>query len=82
MARGIFDDDVETYFYELTSTKIDHYLLADKKGISNTLIQFMQCDDNHAQHIIQNIDSTFRAVCGRLLIAYDPFANFDTEYFL
>lgn len=76
MARGVFDDDLETFLYELTSDKISRYLMNEKQGMINSLIQFMKCDDSHAQHIIQSIDGSFREVCGRSFVAYDPFATF------
>lgn len=76
IARGVFDNDVETYLYELTSDRISRYLMDGKNGIINSLIQFMKCDENHAQHIIQSIDSSFRDICGRSFDAYDPFATF------
>lgn len=76
IAEGMFDDDVETYLYELTAEKISNDLLANMNGLSNALIQFMKRDDIHAQHIIQSVDSTFRDVCGRSFSAYDSFASF------
>ena len=36
----------------------------------------MNTDDNHAQHIIQSIDQTFREVCGKSFEANDQFAFF------
>ncbi len=76
MASKVFDSDVEAYIYELDAEKISKYLLEPKTGILNTLISFMKCDDIHAQHIIQCIESTFRDVCRRSFEAYDPFATF------
>ncbi|OCN02002.1 hypothetical protein A7X67_04405 [Clostridium sp. W14A] len=76
IARGCFDNDVETYIYELTSEKLSRYLLDGKTGIMNGLLQFMECDEGHAQHIIQSIDRTYQDVCGRSFAAYDPFASF------
>lgn len=76
VAHGQFDSDVETYIYELTADKLSKYLLDGKKGIINALIMFMKCDDTHAQHIIQSVESTFRDICGREFAAYDSFATF------
>ena len=76
IGHGVFDTDVETYIYELTSEKISSYLLEEKREIVNGLLQFMKCDENHAQHIIQSVDSTYKDVCGRTFAAYDPFATF------
>ncbi len=74
--QNIFDNDVENYIYELTAERISRYLMEEQKNFTYALIQFMKCDDNHAQHIIQSIDSTYRIVCGRTFEAYDPFALF------
>lgn len=49
--------------------------VVEKQGMMNCLIQFMKCEDSHAQHIIQSIDGSFREVCGRSCAAYDPFAT-------
>lgn len=76
IANDIFDIDVETYLYEMTATNISRYLLDNKHGFSGVLLQFMRCDNTHAQHIIQSIDSTFREVCGKIFAAHDPFASF------
>lgn len=74
-ARGVFDNDVETFLYELTSERMSRYLMVEKQGMMNCLIQFMKCDDSHAQHIIQSIDGSFREVCGLSFAVYDPFAT-------
>jgi len=79
IVHGMFDDDVETYLYELTASKVSGHLLDKKPGFSRALLQFMKCDDVHALHIIQSIDSTFREVCGKSFAAYDPFASFAYE---
>lgn len=76
IAHRVFDADVETYIYELTSEKISSYLLEEKEEIVNSLLQFMKCDETHAQHIIQSVSSTYQDICGRTFEAYDPFATF------
>lgn len=76
IASGVFDEEIESYIYELPATNISSYLLEGEPGFSNALLQFMKCNDTHAQHIIQSIDSTFRDVCDRSFDAYDPFATF------
>lgn len=76
IASGVFDEEIESYIYELPATNISSYLLKGEPGFSNALLQFMKCNDTHAQHIIQSIDSTFRDVCDRSFDAYDPFATF------
>ena len=36
----------------------------------------MKINDEHALHIIQSVDKTYRDVCGRTFATYDPFASF------
>ena len=35
----------------------------------------MQCSEEHADHIIQAIESTYQEVCGWSFKEYDPFAS-------
>lgn len=72
----IFDDEVESYVYDLSAEKISSGLNSRKPGFSNTLLAFMRVDDPHALHIIQSIDKSYREVCGRSFEAYDSFADF------
>lgn len=74
--KGIFDDSVESFIYELSGEKLSELLMEGKKGFFDSLLSFMKCDDLHAQYIIQSIDSNYRVVCGRSFAAYDPFAGF------
>lgn len=76
IARGVFDTDVETYIYELTSEKMSSLLMVKKKGIENSLLRFMKCDETCAQYIIQSIDSTYKEVCYPKFADFDPFAKF------
>jgi serine/threonine protein kinase len=76
IASGIFDEEIESFIYELPATSISSLILKNEPGFSNALFQFMKCDDTHAQHIIQSIDSTFRDVCRGSFTANDPFASF------
>ena len=76
ISRDVFDADIEAYIYELAATDISTIILKNKKGHIQAMLQFMKLSDEHAQHIVQSIDSTFREVCGRSFSAYDPFASF------
>jgi len=75
IAQHIFDETVETYIYELSGSKMCSLLLAGKTGLSDSFIQFMKCDNAHAQHLIQNIESNYQEIC-RSFESYDPFASF------
>lgn len=74
--RKIFDDDVESYIFDLSAEKISLALHSRKSGFSDILLAFMRLDDSHALHIIQSIDKSYQEVCGRSFEAYDPFATF------
>jgi serine/threonine protein kinase len=76
ITSGVFDEEIESYIYQLPATDISSSLLKGEPGFSNALLKFMKCTDTHAQYIIQSIDSTFRDVCGRSFDAHDPFATF------
>lgn len=79
IVSGVFNEEIETYIYELPAPNISSFLLKSEPGFSDALLQFMNCDDAHAQHIIQSIDSTFRDACSGSFAAYDPFATFSYE---
>lgn len=76
IAEGIYDEDVESYLYELTADKLSQNILDRQQGFTSSLIQFMKQDDARAQHIIQSVSNSFQDVCGRSFVAYDPFASF------
>ena len=76
IALGQYDNDVEIFLYDLTAEKVSRYLLEKKEGISTCLMHFMEKDEERAQQVIQNIESTYREICGRTFAAYDPFASF------
>lgn len=72
----IYDDDVESYIYDMNPERISKSLLNNQLGFADALISFMHTNDEQAQHIIQSIEQSFRDVCGRSFAAYDPFASF------
>lgn len=74
--RCVFDEDVESYIYDLNTERISALLMAEKQGFSTVLLAFMHMDDSHALHIIQSIDKSYQKVCGRSFEAYDPFSAF------
>ena len=74
--RNVFDGDVESYIYDLSTEKISAALKARKQGFDKVLLAFMHLDDNHALHIIQSIHRSYQEICGRSFEAYDPFASF------
>ena len=74
--KRTFDDDVESYILDMNSEAICKELLSKREGFSDMLIQFMKTSEEHAQHIIQSIETSFRDVCGRSFEANDAFAVF------
>lgn len=71
----IFDEDVESYIFEMNAEQLSKFVLSEKPGCSDVLIAFMKTGEDHAQHIIQSIESSFREVC-KTFGANDPFASF------
>jgi serine/threonine protein kinase len=71
-----FDDEIENYIYNLSSEEIVRKMQFSNSGFSESLIQFMEIDDSHAQHIIQSIDQSYKTVCGRSFEAYDTYSAF------
>lgn len=76
IATRTMDDSVESYIYELTAERISRLLLDRKVGFSDVLLEFMNIDNAHAQHIIQGINRSYQDICGRSYEANDPFAYF------
>ena len=74
--RKIYDEDVESYIYNMNPERISKALLNKQPGFSDVLISFMQANDDQAQYVIQSVEQSFRDVCGRSFEANDPFASF------
>lgn len=74
--RKIFDDEIESYIFDLSADKISTDILHKKKGFVDALFAFMKTSDEHALHIVQSVDKSFRKICGRTYANYDPFASF------
>lgn len=73
---GQYDEDIESYLYNLSSEEIVRGMKNVGDGFASALLKFMNVDDNHARHIIQSIDKEYQSVCGRVFEAYDPYASF------
>lgn len=73
---GKYDDAVENFIYDMNAESISKALLDHLQGFQKALLTFMSSSESHAQHIIQSIEQSFRDVCGRSFVAYDPFAAF------
>jgi len=76
ISSGQYDEDIESYLYNLSSEEIVRGMKDTGNGFARALLKFMNVDDNHAQHIIQSIDKEYQSVCGRVFEAYDPYASF------
>lgn len=79
ITRKIFDEEIENYIYNLNSEEISKAILEKKKGFVDVLLEFMKKDNEHALHIIQSVDKSYRDVCGRSFEAYDSFATFSFQ---
>lgn len=76
ITRKFFDDEVESYIYDLSAEKISKAILHEKKGFIDVLLEFMKRSDEHALYVIQSVDKSYQEVCGRNFADYDAFAYF------
>lgn len=74
ITRKVFDDEVESYIYDLNAEKISTAILHEKKGFVDVLLAFMKTSEEHALYVIQSVDKSYQEICGRSFAAYDPFA--------
>lgn len=72
----VYDDDVESYIYNLSSEQLSKTLLKGTPGFKEVLLKFMDTNDEQAQHIIQNIEQSFKDVCKGSFESNDVFAAF------
>lgn len=72
----IYDDEVEAFIYNMDPENVSKTILERKRGFVETLLTFMHTNENQAQHIMQEVEQSFRDVCGRSFEANDPFASF------
>lgn len=73
--KGILDDSVDAFIYEIPSQEICKLLVSEEKQFDSVLIKFMKQDEERANYIIQTVDSSFREVCYSFE-SYDPIAKF------
>ena len=76
ITRKIFDDEIESYIYDLSAEKISKAILHETNGFVDALLAFMKTSEDHALYIIQSVDKSYQEICGRTFAAYDPFAYF------
>ncbi len=75
--NGEFDDEIESYIYELPKETMCDTLMNRITGeFEKALLKFMKVDDKHAQHVIQSIESGYVEATGGAFAAFDPFASF------
>jgi len=72
--RGVIDEDVENYIYELDGVKLCNELLRTKK-FKVMILSFIKDNDNRASHVLELISDNYRDVCGRVFEDYDTFAS-------
>lgn len=76
IGKKVFDDEIENYLYDLSAEKISTAILNEKKGFVDVVLAFMKASEEHALYIIQSVNNSYRTICGRSFVAYDPFASF------
>lgn len=74
-----YDDDVESYIYNMAPDKLCRIIMEKEMGFENAVLRFMGTNEDHAQHIIQSIEGNFRECCGWSYEANDPFASISAK---
>lgn len=72
--RGIFDNDIESYIYEMSEKELCLTCIEKKAIFIECIINFMRIDVSHATHIIQTINSNYKKYLKEFEDA-DPFAT-------
>ncbi len=72
--RGIFDDDIENYIYEMPARELCQACIKKSNVFIESLMIFMKLDDTHAIYIIQTIHSNYEQYLKRFEDA-DSFAT-------
>ncbi|MCM1235860.1 MAG: protein kinase [Ruminococcus flavefaciens] len=55
ISSGQYDEDIESYLYNLSSEEIVRGMKDTGNGFASALLKFMNVDDNHAQHMVEDI---------------------------
>lgn len=76
--RGIFDEEVEAFYSRQSKEKLSEFILESNAKTRNTLLQYMQVNDNYAERVIQHINDEYQNTCQRFE-NYDVFADFMCE---
>ena len=71
-----YNTDVDNYLYELQAEELCKFIKERREGFVDALCIFMSESEDHAQHIVQAVEQSFRNVCDGAFAAYDPFASF------
>ena len=74
MKKRIFNEEAESYIYEMNGEQICNKIISDKSNFSNFLIKFMELDTEHSEFIIQSILNNYDQTCSTFK-SYDPFAS-------
>lgn len=72
--ENIFDDEVESYIFTLTSEKLCAQLQRQNDSFLKTLILFMKLGESHALFIVDRINSGYKTTC-KTFESHDIFAR-------
>lgn len=72
-----FDAALEAFIYEQSGDELCR-ALSDEKYVK-AIRSFMDIDNNHAIHVMQLINNSYKDYCGRSFSAYDPIGDFAEE---
>ena len=79
--KGLYTDDIESYIYQLNNEKLTAFLIEKDVKFIDTLIKFMNADNNKSHFIIEKINN----ICNNEMFRfaeYDGFALFSYKVLL
>lgn len=73
--KGIYNDNIEQFIYELQPNKIIDFIIQKDNKINNVFFEFMRQDEKHAEYIIHSIEEAYQDI-GLVFNQYDGIALF------
>lgn len=81
LSKGIFNDNIEQFIYELSGEKIVGFLILKNEKMNSSLLKFMKCSDEHSEFLIHSIEDSYRDKCS-VFAFFDGISTFTSNIIL
>lgn len=58
--KGIYNEDIEQFIYELQPNKIVDFIIQKNNAVNKVFMNFMKQDENHAEFVIHSIEDVYQ----------------------